>query len=65
VLVADSIEWFKSHGGLLRANGQHYRDTVLSHGGSVEAMTLFQEFTGSGPDVGPLLRRRGLDEPGN
>jgi peptidyl-dipeptidase Dcp len=61
VLVADSIEWFKSHGGLLRANGQHYRDTVLSHGGSVEAMTLFHEFTGSDPDVGPLLRRRGLD----
>jgi len=62
VLVADSIEWFKSHGGLLRANGQHYRDTVLSHGGSVDAMTLFHEFTGSDPDVGALIRRRGLDE---
>jgi peptidyl-dipeptidase Dcp len=62
VLVADSIEWFKSHGGLLRANGDHYRATVLSHGGSVDAMTLFREFTGSGPDVGPLIRRRGLDE---
>jgi peptidyl-dipeptidase Dcp len=61
VLVADSIEWFKNHGGLLRANGQHYRDTVLSHGGSVDAMTLFHEFTGSDPDVGPLIRRRGLD----
>ena len=62
VLVADSIEWFKNHGGLLRENGQHYRDTVLSHGGSVEAMTLFHEFTGGDPDVGPLIRRRGLDE---
>ncbi|HEY5079453.1 MAG TPA: M3 family metallopeptidase, partial [Opitutaceae bacterium] len=61
VLVADSIEWFKNHGGLLRENGQHYRDTVLSHGGSVDAMTLFHEFTGSDPDVGPLVRRRGLD----
>jgi peptidyl-dipeptidase Dcp len=65
VLVADSIEWFKAHGGLLRANGDHYRATVLSHGGSVDAMTLFREFTGSDPDVAPLLRRRGLDQPGN
>ena len=65
VLVADSIEWFKAHGGLLRANGDHYRATVLSHGGSVDAMTLFREFTGSDPDVAPLLRRRGLGQPGN
>jgi peptidyl-dipeptidase Dcp len=65
VLVADSIEWFKKNGGLTRANGDHFRATVLSHGGSVEAMELFREFTGGGPDVGPLLRRRGLSEPGN
>jgi peptidyl-dipeptidase Dcp len=65
VLVADSIDWFKSHGGLLRSSGDHFRATVLSHGGSVEAMDLFRDFTGSGPDVGPLIRRRGLDEGGN
>ena len=61
VLVADSIEWFQKNGGLTRANGDHFRATVLSHGGSVEAMTLFQEFTGGGPEVAPLLRHRGLD----
>jgi peptidyl-dipeptidase Dcp len=65
VLVADSIEWFKNHGGLLRSSGDHFRATVLSHGGSVEAMDLFKEFTGSGPEVGPLIRHRGLDEGGN
>jgi len=65
VLVADSIEWFEKNGGLTRANGDHFRGTVLSHGGSVEAMTLFSEFTGGGPEVAPLLRHRGLDEPGN
>ncbi len=65
VLVADSIEWFKKNGGLTRANGDHFRGTVLSHGGSVEAMTLFSEFTGGGPEVAPLLKLRGLDEPGN
>jgi peptidyl-dipeptidase Dcp len=65
VLVADSIEWFEKNGGLTRTNGDHFRGTVLSHGGSVEAMTLFREFTGAGPEVAPLLRHRGLDEPGN
>jgi peptidyl-dipeptidase Dcp len=62
VLVADSIEWFKNHGGLKRESGDHFRATVLSNGGSVEAMTLFHEFTGSDPDIGPLIRHRGLDE---
>ena len=65
VLVADSIEWFANHGGLTRANGDHFRATVLSNGGSIEAMTLFGEFTGGGPEIGPLLRHRGLDESGN
>ena len=62
VLVADSIDWFKNHGGLTRENGDHFRETVLSNGGSVEAMTLFHEFTGSDPDIGPLIKHRGLDE---
>ncbi len=65
VLVADSIEWFQRNGGLTRANGSHFRETVLSHGDSVEPMTLFRDFTGGDPEIGPLLRRRGLDEPGN
>ncbi len=65
VLVADSIEWFQKHGGLTRANGDHFRATVLSHGDSVEPKTLFREFTGGDPEIGPLLRHRGLDEPGN
>ena len=62
VLVADSIEWFKAHGGLSRASGDHFRATVLSNGGSVEEVTLFREFTGGDPDIGPLIRLRGLDE---
>ena len=65
VLVADSIEWFKANGGLKRESGAHFRATVLSHGGSVEALDLFHEFTGTDPDVAPLLRLRGLDESGN
>src|SRR5437016_6596541 len=60
VLDADSVEWMKQHGGLKRENGDHFRATLLSRGGSDDAMKLFRNFTGADPDVTPLLKRRGL-----
>jgi peptidyl-dipeptidase Dcp len=60
VLDADSVEWFNENGGLKRENGDHFRKTLLSRGGSVDAMTLFRDFRGRDPDVKPLLERRGL-----
>jgi peptidyl-dipeptidase Dcp len=62
VLDADSVDWFKQHGGLKRENGDHFRETLLSRGGSDEALKLFRNFTGGDPDVAPLLKRRGLDK---
>ena len=62
VLDADSVDWFKQHGGLKRENGDHFRETLLSRGGSDDALKLFRNFTGGDPDVGPLLKRRGLDK---
>ena len=59
-LDADSVEWFKEHGGLKRENGDHFRKTLLSRGGSVDAMQLFHDFTGRDPYLEPLLERRGL-----
>ena len=61
VLDADSVEWFKEHGGLTRENGDHFRASLLSRGGSVEAMTLFRDFRGADLDITPLLTRRGLN----
>lgn len=60
VLAAESMEWFTDHGGPTRENGDHFRDTVLSVGGSADAMGAFREFLGRDPQMGPLLRRRGL-----
>jgi peptidyl-dipeptidase Dcp len=62
VLDADSVEWFKQHGGLKRENGDHFRKTLLSRGGSDDALKMFRDFTGGDPDVAPLLKRRGLDK---
>lgn len=60
VLDADSVEWFKENGGLKRENGDHFRRTLLSRGGSVDAMQLFRDFRGRDPQIQPLLVRRGL-----
>ena len=61
VLDADSVEWIKQHGGLKRENGDHFRETLLSRGGSADALSLFKNFTGREPYIEPLLKRRGLD----
>lgn len=63
VLDADTVEWFKQNGGLKRENGDHFRRTLLSRGGSEDAMTLFRNFAGREPYIGPLLKRRGLEGP--
>ena len=59
-LDADTVEWFKENGGLLRKNGDHFRKTLLSRGGTAEAMDLFRTFRGRDAKIEPLLERRGL-----
>jgi peptidyl-dipeptidase Dcp len=60
VLDAESVKWMHEHGGLERANGDHFRATLLSQGGTKDAMQLFRDFAGKDPDIQPLLERRGL-----
>jgi peptidyl-dipeptidase Dcp len=60
VLDADSVEWFKENGGMLRKNGDWFRSTLLSRGGSVDEMEQFRTFRGRDPKIEPLLERRGL-----
>ena len=61
VLDADTVEWFKENGGLNRENGDHFRRTLLSRGGSEQALNLFKDFRGADPDIQPLLNRKGLN----
>ncbi len=60
VMDADTVEWFKENGGMTRENGDYFRQTLLSRGGSEDAMTLFRNFRGREPEIQPLLERRGL-----
>jgi len=60
MLDRDSREWFRANGGPTRKNGQHYRDTVLSRGGTMDYFEMFEKFAGRQPDVQPMLEARGL-----
>jgi len=59
-LDADTVEWFKANGGLTRKNGDHFRKTLLSRGGTLDAMDMYRNFRGKDADIKPLLERRGL-----
>lgn len=61
VLDAESVDWFKENGGLTRSNGDHFRDQLLSRGGSIDSMTMFKNFRGREASITPLLKRRGLE----
>ncbi|WP_409269110.1 M3 family metallopeptidase [Massilia sp. BHUDP2] len=59
-LDADTVNWFKENGGLTRKNGDHFRKTLLSRGGTLDAMQMYRNFSGRDAQVRPLLERRGL-----
>jgi peptidyl-dipeptidase Dcp len=60
VLDDDAYAWFTEHGGMTRANGQRFRDMILSRGGTNDVAVLYRAFRGRDPQVGPLLEQRGL-----
>jgi peptidyl-dipeptidase Dcp len=60
VLARDTGQWFHTHGGLTRANGDTLRRKVLSRGRTEDPQALFRNFYGHAPEIGPLLEYRGL-----
>lgn len=60
MLDDDSFAWFTKHGGLTRANGQRFRDLILSRGQTEDYAKMFRAFYGKDPEVGPMLKDRGL-----
>jgi peptidyl-dipeptidase Dcp len=63
VLARDTGQWMHARGGLTRANGNRLRETVLSRGRTADPQTMFRDFYGGPPDIGPLLEYRGLQLP--
>jgi len=61
MLSDDAFQWFEDHGGLTRANGQRFRDLVLSRGNTEDYGEMFHTFTGRDPWIEPMLKDRGLE----
>ncbi len=63
MLDDDAYSWFMHHGGMTRANGQRFRDMILSKGQTEDYGTMFRAFYGRDPDIEPMLEHRGLVQP--
>ena len=63
MLDDDAYSWFQAHGGLTRANGQRFRDLILSRGHTLDYGPMFRAFYGKDPEIGPMLVQRGLTAP--
>jgi peptidyl-dipeptidase Dcp len=64
VMDDDAYAWFEENGGLTRANGQRFRDMILSRGDTEDEAAMYRAFRGRDPSVEPLLRERGLTGDG-
>src|SRR6185312_6621305 len=65
MLAQDAFAWFETHGGLTRANGQRFRDLVLSRGNTEDYGVMYRSFTGHDPDIRPYLEYYGLPTTGS
>ncbi|MDI3213434.1 M3 family metallopeptidase [Arthrobacter sp. AL12] len=61
VLDAETVEWFREHGGLTRANGDFFRAELLGRGNSRDPLDSFRAVRRRDAGLEPLLKRRGLD----
>ncbi len=60
MLDHDTFQWFTDNGGMTRANGQRFRDMVLSQGNSRDYAEMYRAFTGRNPSIEPMLKANGL-----
>ncbi|HEV2325421.1 MAG TPA: peptidyl-dipeptidase Dcp [Terracidiphilus sp.] len=62
MLDDDAFQWFLDHGGMTRANGDRFRQMILSRGNTEDLEKLYSTWLGAQPSVGPMLKFRGLTE---
>ena len=60
VLAADAFAAFEEAGVFDSGTARRFVDSILSRGGSRDAMEAFVEFRGRKPDIQPLLRQFGM-----
>ncbi len=60
MLDDDAYEWFKKNGGLTRANGERFREMILSQSNVPDMEALYEAWRGAPPNPDALLRAHGL-----
>ncbi len=62
VLDYNAFDWIQAHGGMTMANGDRFRQYILSVGNSVDLNEAFKEFIGHEMKIEPYLKNAGLVE---
>ncbi len=60
-----AFQWFEDHGGLTRANGDRFRQMVLSRGNTEDLARMYAAWHGGEPSIDPMLKARGLEPATN
>jgi peptidyl-dipeptidase Dcp len=61
MLGQDAFNTFEANGGLTRANGQRFRDLVLSRGNTLDLAEMYRSWAGHDPSIQPYLDYYGLN----
>jgi peptidyl-dipeptidase Dcp len=61
MLGQDAFATFEKNGGLTRANGQRFRDLVLSRGNTLDYAEMYRNWAGHDPQIQPYLDYYGLN----
>lgn len=62
MLADDAYQWFVEHGELSRANGDRFRQMVLSRGNTQDLAKMYEAWRGAPPNTKAMLKYRGLEE---
>jgi peptidyl-dipeptidase Dcp len=62
MLDDDAYQWFEDNGGLTRANGDRFRQMILSRGNTEDLANLYATWRGKAPSVESMIKDRGLEE---
>ncbi|WP_130620596.1 peptidyl-dipeptidase Dcp [Dyella amyloliquefaciens] len=62
MLADDAFQGFVDKGGMTRANGDRFREMILSRGNTEDLAKMYKDWRGKDPSIEPMLLNRGLKE---
>ena len=63
MLPGDAYGWFEELGGLTRANGDRFRQMVLSRGNTEDLARMYAAWRGRALNIDVMKKDRGLEPP--